>query len=178
MEKINKTVLKVKDTIQKMDKRHKIIFIFPLVSIILGILSFCIPVVWQPDKIYWIWGLTFSKQTGFDFLTIYRLFWSLVSSMILILTIYALIQNTRYIYSIKRRKESNIIKFWLAWILIGIALIFTAILYFRLYPNLILGFSYPNAFEFPFLIYSAGGIMIIAGITLRVFYYFEPSLIE
>ncbi len=176
MKRINKLFI-WKENIKSIEFQHKLILVPPLISILLIGISLIIPVIWQPERLYWIFGLIYTKGQGFAFLSNYMLFWSVASSLILILAVYALIQNIRFIVSMKGRSENGIIKFWLAWILVGMTFIFVAILYFRIYPNLIFNITYPNTFKFSFLMYISGSMMIVTGISLRVLNYYRYCFI-
>jgi len=195
-------IKKIKTEVKKGFNKNKLIMIIPLISLILAIISLIIPTVYisfsfnfAPIETYiWIFGLTYNTYTGFTFLPNYELLWSFLSSMIIILAIYSLIQNIRYI--IKDQEKYDYIKFWLAWIICGSFLIFSAFIYWIIYPYLFskelteifkiggqefeipLGVSICNIWYYYFLrrplfLILSGIILAITGATYKFLYFFN-----
>jgi hypothetical protein len=183
------------------EKRKKLIIFIPLTSIILAVLSLVIPTVYVSYysnfayiKTYiWIFGLDFTSFIGFNFLPNYQLLYSFLSSTIIILAIYSLIQNIRYI--IQDRKKYDYIRFWLAWIICGVFLIFASFLYWRIYPSLFMqevtktvkgyeistGLYYNNIwyyyfFRKPIFLTLSGLIIAISGITYKALSSFPGGI--
>ncbi|TXT61514.1 MAG: membrane protein of unknown function [Promethearchaeota archaeon] len=180
-----------------MKNKKKLIVLIPLSCLVLAIFSLAVPTVYVSwtfnlthfENYIWIFGLNYTSFIGFTFLNSYQLLFSLLTTGIIILAIYSLIQNIRYI--IGDKKHFDYIKFWLAWIICGTFLLFSVFLYWYLYPWIfaqeityeVQGETFGTGYKLieiwyfyflrsPIFLSLSGLILIISGITFKSLHYY------
>ncbi|TXT62206.1 MAG: membrane protein of unknown function [Promethearchaeota archaeon] len=155
------------------------LWILPVLGIILNILSLIIPIFYDltSREVFWILGFKSSNIDGLKMISNeFLLLFSFITSFIIIVFSYGLFKNAYLIY--QRKEELKIIKYWLAWILIGIFSILLIYFYisFDFWDRFDFKWDFWDSYQFSgamVLLFISGSWMIVSGVLLKLLDYYN-----